>query len=143
MKKIKHHFRSGFSLVEMLISICLFGLIWASLIGSLVVGKTLEIRSRHRIQATYAAQRAIEALRKQAFIDIVNSEGTVTIDTQGTVSIGDDLTGTQTVTVIDMAPDLYKKIIVQIKWNEPLPVVGMVETKETLGTYIANDSEVN
>jgi len=129
-------------MVEMLTSISLFVLIWISLMGSVLVGKAIAVRAKHRMQATYAAQRQIESLRKQVFGAIANSTSAVTIDTRGTESTADDLMGIQTTTVTSPEAAI-KKIIVEITWRERRLVVGSLMTTETIGTCIANDPQVN
>lgn len=146
MAKIRLRSKNGFSLVEMLISIGLFVLVWIALMGSILMGKTSEVRLRHKIQATYAAQRAIEGLRKQPFDNIVNNSSSVVIDTRGTDSTSDDLNGTQTIMVTNYPnpPNTYyKRVIITIRWKERLPFGGSINSSEVLGTYMARDPQVN
>lgn len=136
----------GLSLVEMLISMSLFVLVWVSLVGSILVGKEAETRSRHKIQATYAAQRVMESLRKQSFASIVSQTGgSVTVDTKGTDTAADDLIGTQTINVINYPATnpIYKKVGVTIRWREGGPVGPYQMADQVLWTYISSDAQVN
>ena len=140
--------KNGFSLVEMLVSISLFALVWISLVGSILVGKASEVKSKHRMQATYASQRQIEALRKRTFSAIANEVGATTIDTRGTDGTADDLMGTQTTTVTwpgdaTSTGAFFKKIVVNIAWREPMPLGSLLMATETIGTCIADDPQVN
>ena len=116
--------------------------------GTILVGKASVARSKHRMQATYAAQRQIEALRKQAFSTIANNTSAVTIDTKGTGSTADDLMGTQT-TIVTFPGDattsgtFFKKIVVNVAWVERMPVGNSLAMSETVGTCIADDPQVN
>ena len=156
----------GFTLIEIVIAILLFGMVWMALVGTLVVGKGMEVIARHRVQATYAAQRAIELYRKNIRPSINVNEpnpmittSTVTIDTRGTDDASDDVTGTQTITatsmdLFDVSPDWqitrygvhlwrWRQVIVTITWRERLSFGSSFPMTETLGTYIANDPQMN
>lgn len=137
----------GISLVEILIGVSLFVLVWVFLVGSIIIGKASEVRSRHKIQAAYANQKRIEWLREQPFSSIQNSTyANETIDTKGTSTASDDLMGTQTVTVTNFPAGLgpyYKKVIVNTTWRERLPFRGTITASEAIGTYIACDPQVN
>ena len=127
---LKH--KRGFTLLELLISVGLLVLVWTALVGSIVVGKAIEIRARHRIQATYAAQRVIESLRKIPYDDIHtignNNAQTIMIDEQT------GLSGAWTVVV--RANNFCKRINVTIRWTERAPMRGSLTVSESLSTYI-------
>lgn len=123
--------KRGFTLPEMLISIGLFGLVWVSLVGSILAGKAVEIRARHKIQATYAAQRVIENLRGLPYLSVISAPDTaIEIDRQG------PLFGTSAVTV-SFINAYCKKINVRITWRELTPLGQSVAVSESLSTYIS------
>ena len=136
--------KKGFTLVEAMVGIGLIAIVWIGAINIIVVARAAESRARHRTQAMYVAQQAIEDLRKQLFSNIVNSTSTVIIDDRGTTGIySDDLMGTQVVTVTSPST-YYKKVLVEIRWNEVMSGKNKsVTMHEYYGTNIANDQQVN
>ena len=147
--------KKGFTLVEAMVGIGLLSIVWIGVINIIVVGRAAESRARHKTQAMYVAQQAIEDLRKQPFgIDqhlsggkpsLINGTYTaaVIIDDRGTTSASDDLNGTQVVTV-SSPTTYYKQALVEIRWNEVMSGKNKsVTMHEYYGTFIANDGQVN
>lgn len=124
-------------------AIVLLTLVWLAAVNVMLVGKASASLAKHKTQAIYVIQRAIEDLRKQPFGGIISGNPiTVSIDTRGTPdNTFDDLTGTQTITVTNTDP-YYKKAVVQLQWKETLFGKTRI-VKECCGTYIANDSQSN
>ena len=160
----------GFTLIEIVIAILLFGMVWTALVGTLVVGKGIEVIARHKVQATYAAQKAIELQRRLPFHYVYPDHltsvttSTVTIDPRDPDDPSDDFTGMQTITVTAIPPfanprystfgsdygssvelkvAYYNRVFVKIEWRERLSFGSSFPMTETLGTYIANDPQAN
>lgn len=134
--------RRGFTLPEIVLSLALLLIAWVPVVEVLVMSKVAGSLAKHRVQATYVAQRAIENLHKKAFALIVSSTSSVAIDTKGTPdNTADDLNGTQIITVTSPST-YYKKVVVEVRWNERLP--GMTKSmSEYCGSFITNDPQAN
>lgn len=141
--------RAGFTLMEVVVAICLLTIAWLAAVNVIVVSRASGSVARHKIQAAYVMQQTIENLRRQAFSTIANSTTTVSLDTMGTPdNTADDLLGTQYVTVTTYnstaAPAIqnYKAIRLEVDWNESF--FGRRKLlKEYCWTCIANDAVVN
>lgn len=141
MGKLSLPKNKAFTLTEAVITVTVLLLVWVSVVNMLVISRASEARAKHKIQAIYVLQRALDDLQKKPFASIVNSTSTVTLDTRGTPDIyTDDLTGTQVVTVSSFP--YYKKAVASLTWNEIL--WGRTKTlTEYCGTHIANDPQAN
>lgn len=134
--------RKGLTLIEVLISMLLLTIAWIAVVEVAIIGVTMGSIARHKIQATYVIQRAMEDLHRRPFPLITGAVTTVSIDTKGTPdNAADDLLGTQTITVTNTSP-YYKKIIVEVSWSERLQMINRVMS-ERAGTYICNDPQAN
>jgi len=134
--------KKGFTLVEALISIMLLTIAWVATVEVAIIGVTMGSIARHKIQAIYVIQRAVEDLHRKPFSQITNSTATVSIDTRGTPdNTADDLMGTQTVTVTNTST-YYKKVVVGVSWNERLRSITKAMA-EYGGTYICSDPVAN
>ena len=137
--------KKGFTLMEVVISIFLLAIVWLAAVNIIVISRAAGAFARHKTQAIYVMQQAIENLRKQPFPANSTTTTTVSIDTNGTPdSTADDITGTQTVTVADANPSntYYKQVSITITWNESF-YGKQKQVKECSATYIANDALVN
>lgn len=129
-------------MVESLVSMMLLTIVWAEIIEVVMLGASMGSMARHKIQAIYVIQRAIEDLHRKPFTQITNSTATVSIDTKGTPdNTADDLMGTQTVTVTDTSA-YYKKVVVDVSWNERLQSIARTMAEHG-GTYICDDPAAN
>ena len=134
--------KKGLTLVEILISIMLLTIAWLAAVEVAIIGVTMGSISRHKIQATYVIQRAIEDLHRRPFTQITNATAVVSVDTKNTPdNTTDDFIGTQTITVTDTSP-YYKKVVVEVSWSERLQLITRAMT-ERAGTYICNDPQAN
>jgi len=140
-KTVKTSLSKGITLTETLFSTILLVSILILAINLIVISKVSGSLSKHKTQAIYIVQRMIEDLRKKPFSSIAGSVSAVSIDTRGTPEdYSDDLMGTGTVTVGNV--NYYKKVVVEIRWNE-LIAGGSKTVKECCGTHIANDPQAN
>jgi hypothetical protein len=140
--KIRFTSRKSFTLTEVVVSTLLLVIIWLSAVDALIVGKYSASYAKHKIQAMYAAQLAIENLRKIPYVNIQNSNTVIDIDTKATPdNHADDFTGRQIITV---SADLgyYRSVLVDIQWNEILLGINR-PMHEYCFTYIANEPQVN
>ena len=142
---MKQLFKSskGFTLVEVLTSILLLLIVWTVSLNSMLNYKHIDSFAKHKIEATYVAQRILEEERRLAFANIVSRNyGAVSVDTRGTFnSAADDFLGTAKVTVTDL--DVYRKRVqVEVSWSELSPI-GTVIKREYCTTDIANEPELN
>ena len=134
--------RNSFTLTEVVVSTLLLVIVWLSAVDAFIVGKYSGSYARHKIQAMYAAQLAIENLRKIPYDNIQNSNTIIDIDTKATPdNHADDFTGRQ---IINVSADLgyYRSVLVDTQWNEIL--FGKNRTMhEYCFTYIADEPQVN
>ncbi|MFA5085329.1 MAG: hypothetical protein WC482_03090 [Candidatus Omnitrophota bacterium] len=135
----------GFSLAEAVVSVSVLGMIWLAAVDAMIVGEYSASCARHRVQAAYIAQQAIENLRKIPY-DIMASSGptAVVIDSRGTPdNNNDNFNGIQTITVdAEAYGTYYKRVAVNIRWNEMF--FGRVrQVSEYCITYIANEPQIN
>lgn len=136
----------GFTLTEVVVSLSILLIIWLAAGSALIVSKYSASYARHKVQAIYSAQLAIENLRKNVvFASMQNSNLPVRIDTRGTPdNAADDFNGRQVISVSDVAGSggYYKQVLVDMQWNELF--FGRNKTMhEYCGTYIANEPQVN
>ena len=141
MKRIKK-LKEGYSLTEVVVGIFLLTIVWLAAVNIIVISRASGSLARHKVQAVYVIQQAIENLRKQPFANINSSTTTVSIDTRGTPDVtSDDFTGTQHVTVTTPHAH-YKQVNVELDWNESF--FGRSKTvKEYGGTLISDDPIAN
>jgi Tfp pilus assembly protein PilV len=134
--------KKGFTLVEVLVSGMLLTLVWLAAVEAIIISKIMPSVARHKIQAIYTAQRAIEDLHRKPFSLIANNTAVVSIDTKGTPdNVSDDLLGSQTITVTSQS-NHYKKVVVTVTWNERMHLITKAMT-ERCGTFITDDPQTN
>jgi Tfp pilus assembly protein PilV len=137
----------GFTLMEVVVSLFIFMIVWMSVVGVVVVGKNAASYAKHKSQAIYIAQRAIEQTRRQPFSNLATYAASITgpviIDTRGNFSgPTNPFMGNQIVTVSNYASDIYRKRVrVEVNWNEL--VFGTVVMREYCTTDIANEAQLN
>lgn len=132
----------GFTIVEAVVSIVIVGIIWIAALNVFIISTANYSVAKHKTQASLVAQGAIERLRKLPFTGILGSTSTVSLDSRGTPdNYTDDFNGTQVITVYNDSA-YYKRVVVDISWNEIMSGKGKT-VHEYLGTYIANDPQVN
>ncbi|MDP2929863.1 MAG: prepilin-type N-terminal cleavage/methylation domain-containing protein [Candidatus Omnitrophota bacterium] len=139
----------GFTLMEVVVSLFIFMIVWMSAVGVVVVGKNAASYAKHKSQAIYIAQRAIEQMRRQPFQSpnfenfAASITGPVIIDTKGNFgNPANPFMGNQIVTVSNYAGDIYRKRVqVEVNWNEL--VFGTVVMREYCTTDIANEPQLN
>ncbi len=143
--RLTSNYRRGFSLTEAIVSILVLMILWLAAVNAMIVGKYSASYARHKVQAMYIAQQAIENLRKTPY-SLMSSSGpaAVSIDSKGTPDTSaDNFNGTQTITVYsEVAGTYFRRVVVKISWNE----IFFGRTKqmnEYCGTYIANEPQVN
>ena len=138
--------RDSFTLTEVAVSLAILLIIWLAAGSAFIVGKYSASYARHKVQAIYAAQLAIENIRKNVlFANMQNSNVAIRIDTRGTPdNIADDFNGRQIINVSDAAGSggYYKQVLVDIQWNELFFGRNKI-MHEYCGTYIANEPQVN
>ena len=143
--KISLRSRSAMSLTEVAVSLFILVLIWIAAVDAMIVGKYSASYARHKAQAIYMAQQAIENLRKTPYGLMVSSgPTTIAIDSRGTPdNNADNFNGTQTITVdAEVLGTYYRKVAVNIRWNEIF--FGRArQVNEYCATYIANEPQVN
>lgn len=134
--------KKGFTLTEIVFSIALLVLVWLTATEVIVISKVSGFLAKHKTQAIYIAQRAMEELHRKSFSQVVSGTSTVSIDTRGTPDdYSDDLTGIQIITVTNPSV-YYKKAAIEIVWNENLP--GTTKSTSTAcASFITNDPQVN
>lgn len=134
--------KKGFTLTETIVSMILFAIVWLTAVEVVVIGKVSGSIAKHKTQAAYVAQRAMEDLHKIPFAAIVNSNFPVIIDDRGTPNIlADDLMGTRIITVTNPSP-FYRKAVIEVRWNEKLIVATRIMS-EWCASFIANDTQLN
>ena len=136
--------KKGFSLPETVICLALLVIVWIPVVEAFIISKASGSLAKHRVQAAYVAQRAIEDIHRKSFslLTAGSASSTVSIDTRGTPdSTTGDLFGTQVITITNTST-YYKKILVEVRWNERLP--GVTKTmREYCATFITNDAQAN
>lgn len=109
--------RRAFTLVEILVSIVLLSLIGVAFALSLGVGQGEIVDGGYRRMALTRAEEKMEVLKALGYADLAGGDDTVTLDDRGTVDIADDLTGTRSWTVTEIAgSNSYKRIALKLKW---------------------------
>jgi len=137
--------RRGFTLTEASISILILVILWLAAVNAMIVGKYTASYARHKMQAIYLAQQAIENLRKTPYsLMVSNGPIAVSIDSKGTPdNAADNFNGTQTITVYpEVVGTYYKRVAVKISWNE-IFFGRAKQISEYCATHIANEPQVN
>ena len=146
--------RKGFTLTEVVISLLILMIVWLSAVGSVIVSKYAASRAKHKVQAIYLAQSALEQMRRQSFQspDFENYAATITgpviIDTMGDFFNPPNIfMGNQAVKVTPV-PDIIpggpyrKRVQVTVSWTER-SLGGSIPMTEYCTTDIANEPQLN
>ena len=141
--KNAHKLKKAFTLIETLVSLFLFVLVWMASATSLTVNMSLSSYSKHKVQAIYVAQRILEEERRQPFANLVSlPSASVSIDTMATFdTTADDFMGNRIITVTDI-DTFRKRVLVEINWTERISGVTRV-MREYYATDIANETQLN
>jgi Tfp pilus assembly protein PilV len=134
--------KKGFTIIEALVSIIFLAIVWLAIVNVSVISGVIGSYSKHKVQAIYVVQRALEDLHKKSFSQITSGTSTVSVDTRGTPdTTSDDLLGTQTITITSPS-SYYKKAVVEVSWTESIFGKNKV-VRESCGTFISNDPQIN
>jgi len=128
--------KSGITLIEVLLAVAILVIALSGVLATFVVGKMGVVRVKHRVAARNTMRTKVEELKNTPYANIISSgPDSVIVDigpdlTQGTT---DDLTGNQTVTVVDQ--NGYKEVNITLSWQE-MGWGGAKTVNETLASYI-------
>lgn len=118
--------KTGFSLVEIIISVLLITIMSAGMLGAFVGGQQLINRSSHRLQAMYFAREAYDRLRANHYYDedpeMTIGGGKTPAGDLATILRG-GMTGFSTALTYDVSSSdqsAYKEVIVHVTWTEPV-----------------------
>lgn len=132
----------AFTLTETVLSVALLALVWLAAAELILISKISGSFAKHKMQAVYVAQRAMEELHRKPFDQVAGSTVNVSIDTRGTPDdYADDLMGVQQITVTTMSA-YYKKALIEVRWDEHLHLTTR-QMKESLASFITNDPQTN
>lgn len=135
---------SGFTLIEIIVSITLIPVLWFAISVALSVNTMLIVQAKHRAQAVFVAQQNLDWMRTVAYTALpsITTHQAVTIDNRGTTATGDDLTGFRDIT---LGPDQvitgghYRQATVAVNWNERMLGGPDKTLTESLTTIISDD----
>ena len=133
--------RKGFTLVEVVISFFLLAMACLAVVEAIVVSNYTAAYARHKIQAIYFAQRALEEQRRLPFDYIQNQPA------RSFAISPDNFTVSRTIHVAPVTSpsgiDQYaKKVWVAVNWNENF-YGNKVPAAEYCATDITNESQFN
>ena len=132
----------GFSLIEVLIAIAVFGLIITAIIGAVIYGRESTMLAGARSRASFFANEGLEATRNIRDANFSNlTDGTWAISTSGNIfSLVNpisfpDVNGIFTRTIIISTIDANTKMVVsQVNWQQNPQRTGQI----VLTTYLSN-----
>ena len=135
--------RKGFTLVEVVISFFLLAMVFLAAVEAIVVSNYAASYARHKIQAIYFAQRALEEIRRLPFSSITppyHSTRIVAISPDNfTVSCTIDV---NSVTSPGGISSYANKVQIAVNWNEKF-YSSNVPAAEYCATDITNESQFN
>jgi len=136
--------QKGLTLLEVLVSVSVFFLIWMAAAASIVGSRYLSSFAKHKGQAIYLAQEALEEQRRRTFNNIASRADAVPLDTQGTFNTAtDDLNGNRVITVTAVPGDAFRKRVrADVTWWEPI-LGGRIQIHTYCTTDIANETNLN
>ena len=118
--------KTGFSLVEIIISVLIITIMSAGMLGAFVGGQQLINRSSHRLQAMNFAREAYDRLRANHYYDadpeMTIGNGKTPAGDLGTILRG-GMTAFSTALTYDVSSSdqsAYKEVIVHVTWTEPV-----------------------
>lgn len=115
--------QEGLSLIEILVSIVLLSLVGIAFALSLGTGQEEIVDDGYRRMALTLTEEKMEELKALKYDDPhlatdALHQDPVTLDDRGTVDIADDLTGTRSWTVTEIAGNnSYKRIALTLAWS--------------------------
>lgn len=129
----------GFSLVEVLLAVSVFGLIVTELVGGLIYGQQSTALAGQRARATMLVDEGLEAarnIRDESFSNLTDGTyGLVTSGNQWTLSGSQDITDIFTRTITISSIDANRKQVVStVTWQQNNQRTGSVN----LITYLTN-----
>jgi prepilin-type N-terminal cleavage/methylation domain-containing protein len=130
---------NGVSLVEVLVSVFLIGILIMAATETIIDSQFFNSYSRHKVQTMYAAQQLLEAQRQQPFAaaSFQTPVQQVILDTSGSTNPAKYFYGSAVTTLTHLSADL-NQVSVQISWSEKTRR-GPVTMTENYLTVIAND----
>ena len=143
MKIVPRNKQAGFTLLEVMIALVIFLILFLSTAVSIITSLYLGSVIKHKVQAMYWAQRFIEEERRLPFSTLTSlPSASVSLDTNGTFdTTADDRTGNRVVTVTNI--DAYRKRLeIEINWTEKF-MRGTNTMREYYSTDIAQESQLN
>ena len=118
--------KTGFSLVEIIISVLIITIMSTGMLGAFVGGQQLINRSSHRLQAMNFAREAYDRLRANHYYDadpeMTIGNGKTPAGDLGTILRG-GMTAFSTALTYDVSSSdqsAYKEVIVHVTWTEPV-----------------------
>ena len=118
--------KTGFSLVEIIISVLIITIMSTGMLGAFVGGQQLINRSSHRLQAMNFAREAYDRLRANHYYDadpeMTIGDGKTPAGDLGTILRG-GMTAFSTALTHDVSSSdqsAYKEVIVHVTWTEPV-----------------------
>ena len=131
----------GFTLTEVVVSLFVLVMTWLAIVGGLVVSRYTATYSRHKIQAIYFAQRALEEQRRLPFVNIQSQAA------RNFVISPDNFAVNRTITVSSVTSPIgidqhTKKVQVAVSWNE-IFYNKLVPASEYLATDITDEPQFN
>ncbi|MFA5143862.1 MAG: hypothetical protein WC522_06845 [Candidatus Omnitrophota bacterium] len=151
--------KRGFTITEVVISICLLAVVWLAAVNIMVISAASGSLAKHKVQAQYLIQKAIEDIRKKSFSSISSYNITLkpegagvapgrseawSLDEHGTplYFTDDPRLGARLIVTVTTPDTYYKKVLAQVTWRESF--FGRSKTVgEYAATYIARDSQAN
>lgn len=155
--------KSGFTFVEVLVTMGLMLLFLPFAASMLTNSQLLASYAKHKLQAAYVAQQILETQRQNPFITLTAGQtstigpSSVVLDTKGnynntTCGNSNAFCGTAVVTVtptvytnaagVKTTSSTVNHFVVQIYWNEKISVL-FVPITETFAEDMANDPILN
>ena len=143
MKIVPRNKQAGFTLLEVMIALVIFLILFLSTAVSIITSLYLGSVIKHKVQAMYWAQRFIEEERRLPFSTLASlPSASVSLDTNGTFNTtADDRTGNRVVTVTNIDAN-RKRLKIEINWTEKF-LRGTNTMREYYSTDIANESQLN
>ncbi|NOX98071.1 MAG: type II secretion system protein [Nitrospirae bacterium] len=116
----KKNNNKGITLLEIVISLLIFGIAATGILRSFVFCNTRAKSTSLRTAAIALAQERMEQIKNDSYPNVTAAnypdETNLILDTAGTADTGDDLTGTRTVTITGASPN-PKTITVTVTWK--------------------------
>jgi len=130
-KKIFHHRKPGFSLVEVLVSVMIISVLTLSIYSLIILSLKITNDNKHSVGATYIANQKMEYIRNLSYSEIgtelgwphgaikdtetINRDGIYKVDTS--VEYVDDPFDGTSASSTDAVPKDYKNVTIKVSWN--------------------------